>query len=100
MTGKDVSFMEPKANKSLTAIAQKYHMNASYLSNRFKEYFGISPIFLHRELLSERAKELLITSSLSIGEIAEELGFSDIAVFTRFFTEKTGVSPSKYRNTK
>lgn len=91
---------EPTASKSLTAIAAKYHMNPSYLSSRFKEYFGISPIFLHRELLAERAKELLITSSLNIGEIAEKLGFSDVAVFTRFFSERTGISPSKYRNTK
>lgn len=95
----DVS-KEPKANISLTWIAKKYHMNPTYISNRFKNNFGISPIFLHRKLLEERAKELLHYSTQSIGEISNALEFSDIAVFTRFFTERTGVSPSKYRNTK
>jgi len=39
----------------------------------------------------------LISTSLNIGKISDELGFNDIAVFTRFFTEKVGISPSKYR---
>lgn len=90
----------PKADISLASIAEKYHMNPTYISNRFKEYFGISPIVLHRELLVERAKELLLSGSLNISEISDELGFSDHAVFTRFFSDKVGVSPSKYRNTK
>ena len=41
----------------------------------------------------------LVSSGMSIGEIADELHFSDHAVFTRFFTEKAGISPKKYRNT-
>jgi len=82
---------------SLSSISKKYDLNPTYISNRFKEHFGISPIFLHRELIVERAKGLLISTSLNIGKISDELGFNDIAVFTRFFTEKVGISPSKYR---
>lgn len=94
----DVS-KEPKANISLSKIGEKYHLNPTYISNRFKNRFGISPIFLHRKLLLERAKELLHYSVKSIGEISNTLEFSDITVFTRFFTESAGISPSKYRNT-
>jgi AraC family transcriptional regulator, arabinose operon regulatory protein len=88
----------PHVNLSLSLIAEKYHMNATYISNRFKSYFGISPIFLHRELLVEKAKQLLVSGHLSIGEVSGKLGFSDLGTFTRFFSEKAGVSPTKYRN--
>jgi AraC family transcriptional regulator, arabinose operon regulatory protein len=83
---------------TLSRIAEKYHMNSTYISNRFKSYFGISPIFLYRELLIEKAKQLLVSGHMSIGEVSEELGFSDLATFTRFFSEKAGVAPTKYRN--
>jgi AraC-like DNA-binding protein len=92
----DVSY-NAKANLSLRDIAEKYHMNPTYISNRFKKYFGKSPIALHRELLIERAKELLL-SSMTIFEIAEDLGFSDVSIFSRFFSNKTEISPSKFRN--
>lgn len=94
----DIS-MEPRADMSLSKLGARYHMNPTYISNKFKDYFGISPIYLLRQILIEKAKEYLISSSMSISEIGEELGFSEHAVFTRFFTEKCGVSPSCFRST-
>lgn len=90
---------KPQADMTLGKLGNKYHMNPTYISNKFKEYFGISPIVLQRNILFERAKDYLVSSSMSISEIADELRFSDHAVFTRFFTEKAGISPKKYRNT-
>lgn len=83
---------------SLSELAQKYNLNATYLSNRFKEYFGISPIAMHRQLQVERAKYLLGSKDLSVGEAAERLGYADPAVFSRFFTQKTGIAPSQVAN--
>ena len=79
-------------------LSEKYHMNPTYISNKFKDYFGISPIFLHRQMLIEKAKEYLRSSPKNINEISEELGFTEHAIFTRFFTDKVGVSPKKFRN--
>ena len=45
----------------------------------------------------QAAERLLTTTTMSVGEIAEELGFSYPNHFTRLFTAKTGVSPLKYR---
>ncbi len=83
---------------SLSVLSEKYHMNPTYISNKFKEYFGISPIFLHREMLVDKAKEYLRSSTRNVNEISEELGFTEHAIFTRFFTDKVGVSPTKFRN--
>ena len=94
----DIS-VRPHANLSLAMLSEKYHMNPTYISNKFKEYFGISPIHLQRQMLLEKAKDYLISTSKDINAIARELGFSEHAVFTRFFTDKVGMSPTKFRNT-
>ena len=85
---------------NLKTLAEKYHMNPTYISNKFKEYFGISPIFLQRNMLFEKAKDYLLSSAMNINEISEELGFSEHAVFTRFFHGKGRNLPKgvqKYR---
>lgn len=87
----------PRADITLRDLGEKYHLNPTYLSNKFKVLFGISPIHLQRKLIVEKAQTYLISSSKSISEIAEILGFSELSSFTRFFNEKAGVSPSKYR---
>ena len=84
---------------TLKKLGEKYHMNPTYISNKFKEYFGVSPIVLQRSMLFDMAKDYLMSSGMGINEIAEQLKFSDHAVFTRFFSERAGMSPKKYRNT-
>ena len=48
----------------------------------------------------EKAKELLKDPSLRIGDIAEEVGFLDVAHFSRVFKKQAGISANEYRNTK
>ena len=55
----------------------------------------------YRELLHQaqfgKARELLVSSTLSITRIAQELGYSDAANFSRAFRKLQGLSPSDYR---
>ncbi|AZN43065.1 AraC family transcriptional regulator [Paenibacillus albus] len=87
----------PEQELSLGKIAQKVQMHPTYVSNRFKELFGKSPIQVHREMRVLKAKTLLRTSDLSIGEIALAAGFSGIPTFSRLFKSYVGVPPSQYR---
>jgi len=50
----------------------------------------------HRQ---DTAKRRLTTSSLSLGEIAAEIGYADQAVFSRAFQRWESVSPSSWRKT-
>ncbi|WP_274537215.1 helix-turn-helix domain-containing protein [Blautia pseudococcoides] len=70
-----------------------------YFRRYIPDAFGIPPIFLQRNMLFEKAKDHLVSSAMNINEISEELGFSEHAVFTRFFTERAGISPKEFRNT-
>lgn len=58
---------------------------------------GRSPLALVHARLIHEADALLDDSSLQIAEIAEELGFSDPAYFSRFYKRLTGHSPNRQR---
>ena len=47
----------------------------------------------------QQAKILLKNPSLRIGDIAEEVGFLDMAHFSRVFKKQVGISANEYRNT-
>ncbi len=63
----------------------------------FHAAFGVSPnSYLARLRLAE-AKQLLQSTSLSVGEIAWRCGFDDQNYFTRFFKKHTGTTPTAYQ---
>lgn len=64
----------------------------------FKAHTGVSPMTYFSELRMQRACELLDTTSLSIKQVALELGYADPLYFTRCFTKCTGKSPKSYRS--
>jgi transcriptional regulator GlxA family with amidase domain len=45
----------------------------------------------------KKAKELLVTTNMSIKQIAFEMGFQSNYYFTRIFTKKMGVTPTGIR---
>ena len=51
---------------------------------------------VHERLLQE-ARRLLLLSAIPVSEISYQLGFSDPAYFSRFFTKRTGTPPSQFR---
>ena len=56
-----------------------------------------SPIALLNARRLLEAKRSLLYTGMSVGLIAEACGFPDPAYFSRFFTQRTGVSPLAYR---
>ena len=75
---------------------------AGYSKSRFsalyKEKYGTSAIddLINRRI--EEAKLLALYGNMSLSEICEATGFSDIYYFSKCFKKRTGVSPSKYKN--
>lgn len=76
-----------------------FNLNPAYdsIRHRFRRLFGISPRDMLVRLRMDRAKELLITSSLSVKEVAFEVGYVWQQDFTRAFTKCAGVSPRQWR---
>lgn len=87
----------PERNASLQELSDRYHLHSTYISNRFKKIFGITPMKLHNQVLVERIKsELMKTSAPQIAMLANEFGFKDTSSFTHFFTTHAGCSPTDF----
>lgn len=82
---------------SLEKLAKQFSLNSTYISNRFKYYFGVSPIDMHNEYLLRYSLNALSNTDISIGELAEKMAYVDISSFTHFFQKRMGISPSEYR---
>lgn len=79
------------------AVAEAQAVSAPYLSRLFHEYAGVSPSRYLTGYRMEQAKKLLRDSRLSIGEIAERVGYPDPFHFSKTFKNTIGVSPSQFR---
>lgn len=88
---------EENQRLSLDELSVKYHMSPVYISNRFKHYFGTSPMVMKNQIILERAKLMLQDSDMTVSEIAERSGFESIPGFTHFFTRCVKQSPTRFR---
>jgi len=85
---------------SVKQLADRFHMNANYFSQLFKEQTGISfSEFLARQRL-QLAKRLLLTTNLSIQNIAEQVGYQTDRYFIRVFRAHEQLSPAQFRKQK
>lgn len=82
---------------SLAVLSEKFHLNAQYISQLFKNEIGVNFLTYLTSIRMEKSKKLLISTSLSIAEVAEQSGYGDYRVFTKVFKKNEGVTPSQYR---
>ncbi len=78
-------------------LAKLSGMSSATFFRNFRKCFGTTP---HQYILSLRLKDaryLLLSDSITIGEIAETLGFCDQFQFSRIFRKHCGISPTLYR---
>ena len=84
---------------SLAEYASALNVSPSRLRSACLSVTEQSPMQLvHARILLEAKRQLLYTST-SVSEIAYGLGFDDPAYFTRFFSQRTGLSPRGFRST-
>ncbi len=78
-------------------VAAHVHLNPSYFSVLFKEKVDLTfSEYLTRRRI-QRSKELIISTTLPISEIAEESGYKTPKYFIKIFKELEGMTPSTYR---
>ncbi len=91
-----IELMESNSDKTLSEIARICGVSEGYFRKLFREYSGENPIDFRQRHRIEKAKQLLLIDTLSIGEIAEELHFSDIYHFSKAFKKYCHCSPSQF----
>jgi YesN/AraC family two-component response regulator len=83
---------------SLSTLAHQVGMSKCRLSHRFHEVLGVTFRDYLLGVRLERAKALLAAGHVSITEVAQSVGFSDLPRFDKVFKRSTGLTPSAYRS--
>ncbi len=97
---KEVLLLNDYATPNYDALARELGISAPTLRRRFRSENGI-PIhsFVQRERI-EKARTLVLETSMSMKEIADFLGYSDIHYFTKHFARWVGMTPARFRKSR
>lgn len=82
---------------SFAQIARQVGLSPSGLIKKFRKEVGLPPLRYLIGLRIRKAKELLVNTTVGIGEIAEQTGFENIYYFSKIFKKETSLSPMEYR---
>lgn len=82
---------------SLAALASAAGLERRTLQRRFSRATGMTPIEYCRSVRIARARELLEGGDASQKQIAQSLGYEDVASFARVFRRAVGSAPGAYR---
>lgn len=95
-----LKYMEENSEKKLTLcdVADNTYVSQWHLSKLLNRHTGQSFSELLNTIRIEEAKKLLSDPSLRVGDVAEKVGFLDMAHFSRVFKKITGMSANEYRN--
>ncbi len=90
--------LKDKGLPSVKYLAEKLFLSQNYLSDLLKKETGKNAQDHIHYYLIEEAKNLLLSSNMSVGELAFSLGFEYPQYFSKLFKIKTGMTPVEYRN--
>lgn len=82
---------------STSELAARMGLSRSHVSRLVSAAAGEAPAALSRRLLLERAAYRLVTSDLSVLDVAVESGYSSHEAFTRAFSRAYGATPAQWR---
>ena len=81
----------------LAAISNHFKLSESYFSRFFKEQFGETFSSYLEKFRIDRAKQLLISTDLSVDMIGGKTGYCNTRSFRRAFKRITGINPKSYK---
>lgn len=86
---------------SVDELAGQLYLSPNYLGQVFRQNMGMTVKNYHNQMRMEKALHTLLSGELTIGEVADKLGFESVAYFSRRFKMFYGISPSSlYRGGK
>ena len=97
-----LAYMEEHYQEKLTLnkVADQIYVSQWHLSKLLNKQEGTNFSEILNQIRINKAKELLKDPALRIADIAEMVGFVEVAHFSRVFKKVAGVSANEYRNTR
>jgi AraC-like DNA-binding protein len=88
-----------KTEREVRFYADRLCVTAKHLSQVVKDVTGRTALDIIEEYVITESKALLLSTSMSIQQIGDNLNFPSQSVFGKYFKRITAVSPSEYRKT-
>ncbi len=82
---------------SIDKLSSRQFISRRHLTREFTRFMGTSPKKYLGRVRILKARELLVSTDLSIGEIAIRTGFGTDSRFIEFFKKETDTTPMQYR---
>lgn len=94
-----IHFIQDNINKRLTVeeVADSVAMGYEKYRKLFQEQYGISPGSFIQNHRIRQSQKLLSGTSMTIKEVAIDLGYADSASFSKQFKKVTGYTPTRFR---
>lgn len=83
---------------SISYLAEQIGVSQRYLSDMLQSLTGMNSQQYLQSKMIEKARILLSTTTLTVGEIAYRMGFEHPQSFNKFFKKQTELSPIAFRN--
>ncbi|NLW39527.1 MAG: helix-turn-helix transcriptional regulator [Tissierellia bacterium] len=83
---------------SLDGMAKYLGLNKSYFSHLFKKETGKTYSQFVNQIRVEKSKELIVSTNLSLLDIALSVGYNNQNYYNMAFKKITGLTPLRYRN--
>lgn len=84
-------------NFSVEHLANEVGTNVNKLQEGFKQLYGLTVNKYAQEVKLKAARELLISSELSVAEVVTSIGLNNASYFSRIFREKYGMNPGFFQ---
>jgi transcriptional regulator GlxA family with amidase domain len=88
---------DPGNRWTVGALARQAGLSAPQLTRRFRAAVGCPPARFVIQCRLDRARSLLRETGLSVGQVAEALGYEDIFFFSRQYKQFMGQPPTAVR---
>lgn len=97
--GKIKKYIDEHLDEDLSrnTLAKVACLNPNYLARLFHSKTGDSLVDYITKRKMEKVKKLLLTTDLSVSQIALMLGYTNMPYFSKVFKKETGCSPIEYR---
>jgi AraC-like DNA-binding protein len=83
----------------LDTLSEMTGLSRNYIIRQFRKCYGMTPSDYLATIRIEKAKQLALETDLSISEIANQVGYTELHSFSRMFKKRMGISLSQFNAT-